>query len=130
MAEQVVTVSLAAAGGDADDELRSLLRWLRHDETLHDAVRGQVAADGAPRPGAMGGGLEILQLVIGSGLSGAALAVSVLQWRDARRTRPVLTLRRGPVTVEIPADGAADTEAVRRIVRMLEEGAAADDTVA
>ncbi|MBH5337947.1 hypothetical protein IHE55_25475 [Streptomyces pactum] len=108
---------------DTEDELRSLLRWLDRDESLRDRVRGRIRGNRAPEPGAMGAGFDILQLTIGSGLSVGALVVSVLQWRDARRTRPVLTLRRGGVEVVVPADGTADEETVRRVVALLGEGA-------
>ncbi|ASQ93024.1 hypothetical protein [Streptomyces sp. 11-1-2] len=119
-----IDVRVAAGDGpnavECEDELRSLLRWLGEDESL-GRLRGQVAGDGPPAPGTMGTGFDVLQLTIGSGLSSAALIVSILQWRDARRTRPVLTLRRGAVEVDIPVDMAADPETVRGIVELLDE---------
>ena len=83
----------------------------------------------------MGTGFDVLQLVLGTGLSSAALAVSILQWRDARRTRPALTLRRGDIEVDIPPEAAADEDTVRRIVALLEapetgEGTGSDDSAA
>ncbi|MEK8173249.1 hypothetical protein NKH77_43100 [Streptomyces sp. M19] len=78
----------------------------------------------------MGTGFDILQLALGSGLSTGALVVSVLQWRDARRTRPALTLRRGAVEVIIPADEPVDGETVRRAIAMLDGETGGDDPAA
>ncbi|MFH8367089.1 hypothetical protein [Streptomyces sp. NPDC018031] len=119
-----LSVRVGGPGAEPEDELRSLLRWLRQDESLDRLVHGRVAGEGAPVPGAMGTGFDVLQLVLGSGLSAGALAVSILQWRDARRTRPVLTLRRGALEVRLPADGSADAETVRRVVALLQEAPA------
>lgn len=111
-------LTITAAGGDTEEELRSLLRWLHADETLTRDVRGELGSSVPPAPGHMTGGLfDLLQLAIGSGLSAGALAVSLLQWRDSRRRAPLLTLRRGAVEVEIGA--GADDETVRRIVALL-----------
>lgn len=128
MSELTVRVGDVDHPADTEDELRSLLRWLHQDESLERRVRGRVAGEGTPLPGRMGTGFDILQLALGTGLSAGALAVSLLQWRDARRTRPVLTLRRGRVEVVVPADATADAETVRRIVALLD--GAADGTPA
>ncbi|MCZ0996207.1 caspase family protein [Streptomyces noursei] len=72
-------------GGDPEEELRSLMRWLHEDEGLHRQVRGTLTASRGPRPGEMGLGFDLLQLALGTAVSGGSLAVSVLQWRDARR---------------------------------------------
>ncbi|MFD8382677.1 hypothetical protein ACFV2X_29915 [Streptomyces sp. NPDC059679] len=134
MAELRVSAD-GAVGADNEDELRSLLRWLREDESLERLVGGRVGAAGPAVPGHMGTGFDVLQLVLGTGLSSAALAVSILQWRDARRTRPALTLRRGDIEVDIPPEAAADEDTVRRIVALLEapgtgEGTGSDDSAA
>ncbi|MGG2463551.1 effector-associated constant component EACC1 [Streptomyces sp. RGM 3693] len=108
-------------GGDAEEELRSLMRWLHDDEELHRQVRGSLTASRGPRPGEMGLGFDLLQLALGTAVSGGSLAVSVLQWRDARRRAPELTLRAGEIEVRIPRGAAADPETVRRIVALLDE---------
>ncbi|MFF3750331.1 hypothetical protein ACFYYH_07695 [Streptomyces sp. NPDC002018] len=105
-------------GGEED--LRSLLRWVEADELLRHEVRSRLVSSEATSRGSMGTGLDVLQLVIGSALSTGALAVSVLQWRDSRRNRPGLVLRRGGVEVEIPVESTgADLE--RRIIALLSQ---------
>ncbi|MEU7635958.1 MULTISPECIES: effector-associated constant component EACC1 [unclassified Streptomyces] len=108
-------------GGDAEEELRSLMHWLHDDEELHRQVRGSLTSSRGPRPGEMGIGFDLLQLAVGTAVSGGSLAVSVLQWRDARRRAPELTLRAGEIEVHIPRGAAADPETVRRIVALLDE---------
>jgi hypothetical protein len=115
----VLTPAEPAAPGAAEDDLRSLLRWLRADETLAGLSAGRIRDGGPPQPGAMGLAFDVLQLTIGSGLSAGALAVSVAQWRDARRRPPGITLRRGRTTVEIPATGPVDVVALTRALQVL-----------
>ncbi|MBM9509296.1 effector-associated constant component EACC1 [Actinacidiphila acididurans] len=117
-----IEVGLAAAvPEDTEDDLRSLLRWLRADESLAGRADGQVRDGAPPRPGQMGTAFDILQLTLGSGLSAASLVVSVLQWRDAHRRPPALVLRRGEATVEVPATGEVDAAALVQAVVLLAE---------
>jgi hypothetical protein len=117
--EVFLTPAEPAAPGAAEDDLRSLLRWLRADETLAGLSAGRIRDGGPPQPGTMGLAFDVLQLTIGSGLSAGALAVSVAQWRDARRRPPGITLRRGRTTVEIPATGPVDVAALTRALQVL-----------
>ncbi|TDC76321.1 effector-associated constant component EACC1 [Streptomyces hainanensis] len=115
-------VEILIGGGEAEDRLRSLREWLDADEALGGSLRAQLAASGPAPSGSMGLGFDVLELVIGSGLSIGALAVSILQWRQAQRVRRELTLRRGEIEVRIPvADAEADRELVRRIVSLLDD---------
>ncbi|AJC59737.1 hypothetical protein [Streptomyces sp. 769] len=108
-------------GGDPEEELRSLMRWLHEDEGLHRQVRGTLTASRGPQPGEMGLGFDLLQLALGTAVSGGSLAVSIFQWRDARRRAPELTLRAGEIEIRIPRDAAGDPETVRRIAALLDE---------
>ncbi|GGU69417.1 hypothetical protein GCM10010211_38680 [Streptomyces albospinus] len=116
----LVVRAVPAPGGDAEDELRSLLEWLHEDEGLHRQVRGRLAASRGPQPGEMGLGFDLLQLAVGTAVSGGSLAVSVLQWRDARRRTPELTLRVGEIEVRIPPGAARDPETLDRIAALLD----------
>ncbi len=70
--------------------LRSLLDWLRHEDTLRSRVR---TARTPVRPGEMGGVLDVLEVALGSGGAGAALAASVSSWlSQPRRTDVTLTV--------------------------------------
>ncbi|WP_179500020.1 hypothetical protein [Streptomyces sp. WZ.A104] len=109
-----------AEGGEAD--LRSLLRWVDAEDSLRHEVKGRIASGTTAPPGSMGTGFDVLELLIGSGLSTGALVVSVAQWRASRRNRPAITLRRGEVEVEIPANGVS-ADMVERIVTLLDREA-------
>lgn len=108
-------------GEELEEELRSLLRWLREDESLKRQVNGSLTGTAPRVKEHMGTLFDLLQLVIETGLSSGSLAVSLLQWRGSRRRRPPLTLRRGPVEVEISDATAADAETIARIVALLEQ---------
>lgn len=109
------------AAEDPESELRSLLRWVHADESLERTVRGRLAGSAEPQPGHMGTAFDLLQFAVGSSMSGGALAVSILQWRDARRQRPALTIRHGGTEVDIPAEAAGDERLLRRITALLDE---------
>jgi hypothetical protein len=104
---------------DGAEELRSLLRWLREDEALAREVRGSLGQAGPRVEGAMGSGFDVLQLVLGTVVSSGSLAVSILQWRDARRVRPALRIKRGDVELEVPAGSTVDRHTAEAIARLL-----------
>ncbi|RMI39360.1 effector-associated constant component EACC1 [Streptomyces triticirhizae] len=107
-----------------EDELRSLVHWLRADETLAHGLVSRLEAQRPAGEGEMGAALDVVALVLGSGLSAGALAVSVLQWRDTRRTGRPLVVRRGAWEVHVPPGRPADEATLARLVALLE---AADD---
>lgn len=96
-------LSISAEDGDV---LRSLLDWLRHEDTL----RGRVRAAHAPvRPGEMGGVLDVLMVALGSGGVGAALATSISTWLSQPR--------RADVKLTITAENGRHLELDARRVR-------------
>jgi Effector Associated Constant Component 1 len=132
--------ALPGRGGsqDREDDLRSLLRWVRADETLERRVDGRIGeaasasvfvsevdfaaeVDLSSASERMGLAFDVLQLTLGSGISLGALAVSVMQWREARgRGRgPVVVLRRGDIEVEVPASGDVDAAVLAAVLAPL-----------
>ncbi|MDG9694617.1 hypothetical protein ACH4NS_25425 [Streptomyces mutabilis] len=107
-----------AGAADPEEELRSLLRWLRADEQTGRALHGELRSLGPTDPEHMGTLLDVITLVVTGGLSAAQLVVSIDQWRAARRSRPRVVLRRG--TVEIEVTGAEEAT-VRAVARLLDE---------
>lgn len=96
-------LSISADDGDV---LRSLLEWLRHEDTL----RGRVRTGHAPvRPGEMGGVLEVLEVALGSGGASAVLAGSVSTWLSQPR--------RADVTLTVTAENGRRVELDARRVR-------------
>ncbi|MGA5301914.1 effector-associated constant component EACC1 [Nucisporomicrobium flavum] len=80
------------------EDAESLHRWLRREDAVR--VDGRLARARSDDPQTMGTLLDVLTLVIGSGLSAGQLALAVASWRDSRRPSPKVTI------VHTAADGA------------------------
>ncbi|MET9482346.1 hypothetical protein [Streptomyces sp. NPDC006638] len=91
-------------------ELRSLYRSLTVDDELRSA---RIRLVGTSRPGEMGVGLELIEVILENAWSASSLAVAVAAWRHSRPRPGRVTLRVGQTDVEISGD---DAEKVRRIV--------------
>jgi hypothetical protein len=103
-----VRVRVRVADGSAD-ESRALSTWLRDEPQVRAYGQPQAAADDTP--GEMGTGLEVLTLVLGTGLSAAQLALSIIMWR-ATRNEPIRVVierddRQVTVDTSDPDDAAA-----------------------
>ncbi|MFD7029227.1 hypothetical protein ACFWAR_14455 [Streptomyces sp. NPDC059917] len=103
---------------DADEaaELRDLYRWLRADEDVSDAVG--LASE--PVAGAMGGGLEVINVVLTHTMGVANLALAYAGWRRARRGRAVFTITRASDGVAVTVEDGSD-EVVRGLIATLSE---------
>ncbi len=111
-------LQLRLEDSDVDTAL-ALRRWLSEEPAVRR--HGQVLA-GTDAPGQLGGALELISVVLGTGLSVAQLVFAIAQWRQSRADAPAVTVSRtGPdgVTVRIES---SDPEAVARAVRALEAG--------
>ncbi|MEU5957982.1 hypothetical protein [Streptomyces sp. NPDC047525] len=105
--------------GDVEEELRSLLRWLRADEETGPHTHGELASSRAPDPEHMGVPLDLISLTVSVALGAGQLAVGIAQWRGARPGAPKVTLHRGDVRVDVHD---ADPDTVRRLTELLAEG--------
>ncbi|MFG2729652.1 hypothetical protein [Streptomyces canus] len=94
-----------AGAADSEEELRSLLRWLKADEEVGPALHGELRSSEAADREHMGTLLDLASLVVSAGLAAAQLALAIEQWRAARRTPPRVTLRRGQVEIEVTGAG-------------------------
>jgi hypothetical protein len=83
---------------DSTAEVESLYRWLRREQAVR--VDGELTRAPSDDPETMGTLLDVLTLIIGSGLSAGQLALAVASWRDSRRPAPNVTI------THIAADGA------------------------
>jgi hypothetical protein len=79
-------------------EAESLYRWLRREQAVR--LDGELARASSDDPETMGTLLDVLTLIIGSGLSAGQLALAVASWRDSRRPPPDVTI------THTAADGA------------------------
>jgi hypothetical protein len=102
-------------GPAAEQELRSLCEWLRHEP---DVVRHARISLGSaePRPGEMGVALEVIQLVTDSGFQALNLALAYAAWRGTRPSRPQVTIERSGTKITLDE---ADPDAVNKIVRAM-----------
>jgi hypothetical protein len=84
-----VRVRVRVADGSAD-ESRSLATWLRDEPQVRAFGQPETAGNGGTDGGTgeMGTGMEVLTLLLGTGLSAAQLVLSIIMWR-ATRDEPV-----------------------------------------
>ena len=75
---------------DSTADAESLHRWLRQEQAVR--VDGELARAASDDPETMGTLLDVLTLIIGSGLSAGQLALAVASWRDSRRQPPKVTI--------------------------------------
>lgn len=103
-------VRVRVDGGSAD-ESRSLRAWLRDEPGVRRYGQPAMPA-GDDVPGQMGSGLEVLALVLGSGLSAAQLVLSVIMWR-ASHGRPIrVIIESDHHRVAIDTDDPDDAESI------------------
>ncbi|AZQ32102.1 hypothetical protein EJ357_47750 [Streptomyces cyaneochromogenes] len=103
---------------DEERELRSLRSWLGQEPEVR---RSAVVAlrERSVEPGAMGGVLDVLELVTGNGWSAASFVLAVAAWRQTRSRAPQVTIRRGDVEVSICNGSEAE---LARVLAVLEDG--------
>lgn len=104
---------------ESTEDIESLHRWLRQEQEVR--VDGALARVLDDDPEAMGALLDVLTLVIGSGLSAGQLALAVASWRDSRRPSPKVTITHtaadGATTRIEAADHAALAAALTELER-------------
>jgi hypothetical protein len=102
-------IRFQADGPDHEQELRSLLGWLKDDR----ALRGHVALEPvlADTPGRMSPELELIFAVVSSAAGVLQLPLSYLAWRQSRgrSTPPAVTVQ------VVGADPAEVDDLVRRL---------------
>ncbi|MEZ0077301.1 effector-associated constant component EACC1 [Planotetraspora sp. GP83] len=111
-----VQIDLRFLGDETDQELKSLYDWLLSDpDVRHHADVSLVPK--APDRGAMGDALDLISLVIASGLQLPGLAATIAAWRQTRRERPPMTIESGDIRVVLPE---GDAEIAVKIVKALQ----------
>lgn len=73
------------------DTLLSLQRWLVGEPGL---VQSEIGLSTAGRDGELGAAVEIISLVIGTGLSAGQLLLAISNWRRTRPAAPAVVLTR------------------------------------
>jgi hypothetical protein len=102
---------------DTTADAESLHRWLRREQAVR--VDGALSRPGSDDPEAMGTLLDVLTLIIGSGLSAGQLALALAGWRQAHPPAPKVTITHtaadGAVTRIEVADPATLTAALTEL---------------
>ncbi|MFB7214679.1 hypothetical protein [Streptomyces sp. NPDC056255] len=110
-------VFIEAAEQDDGGATSDLCTWLRQDSDVRQYASINLTPS-AGHPGAMGA-VEIINLVVGQGLTALNLALSYASWRMTRPTAPPITFTVGDTSITV-SDGSE--QSLRRIVELLERG--------
>lgn len=110
---------------DDGGQLRALQRWLLRDQDTAGATLALRARDAAP--GAMGPGLDLIDVVLSNAVGLGGLLLAVATWRRSRGNAPSVQVEHEGVTVTV---NGADAEQIERLVRQLTSpaGRATDGT--
>jgi hypothetical protein len=114
----MVTLNIRVTGLGSDEELRSLYDWLLREPNIRQHAQVRLASKES-RPGAMGDVLDLISLLVATGLQLPGLATSLTVWRSTRRRKLPLTIEKGDVTIIIP-DGDAET-ALKMLEALMDE---------
>jgi hypothetical protein len=101
----------------ADDELRSLLTWLRRDPDIRRTATLEMRAK-SPREGEMGAVADVLQLVTENGWNAANFTLALAAWKQTRPRASRVTVRHDDL---VDALTDCSDEQVERITQLLQE---------
>jgi membrane-associated two-gene conflict system component 1 (EACC1) len=104
---------------DSTADAESLHRWLRREQAIR--VDGELARAASDDPETMGTLLDVLTLVIGSGLSAGQLALAVAGWRHAHPPAPQVAIIHTAADGAVTRIEAADHEALTAALTELEQ---------
>ncbi|MET8117508.1 effector-associated constant component EACC1 [Streptomyces prasinus] len=113
-------VTLQITGESAEDEVRSLHDWLLLDRSFRRDARVELASSSVPVPGQQGAVLDLVSLVISSGISATSLGVSIASWRATRPQEPTITVERADGS-KVTISGSSRDEAQRLLEQLLGE---------
>jgi hypothetical protein len=113
---------LEALDGDAApdiDILLSLQRWLADEP---DLAQLEIGLSSATRPGELSGTVEVISLVLGTGLSVGQLLLAVSSWQRSRPDAPAVVLTRTDTDGTTVRIESSDPEAIAVAARALDAG--------
>ncbi|MEU4269978.1 hypothetical protein [Streptomyces sp. NPDC026092] len=109
-------LTVGVADPDETAALRDFYRWLRNEEE----PPGEARLGAVPVPGAMSGGLDVIDLVLTHSTGLASLALAFAGWRRARRSRAAFTVTRASDGLSVTVEDGSE-EAVRKLLQALAE---------
>ncbi|WP_353962644.1 hypothetical protein [Streptomyces sp. NBC_00687] len=101
-----------------EHDARSLYEWLLLDRAIRRDGLLTMASSSFPVPGQQGSVIDLVSLVLGSGISAASLGVSVASWRTTRPQPPTMCIERADGT-RVTITGTSQAEAQRLIEQLL-----------
>ncbi len=96
-----MTVIVEMPGSDSD-QLRNLRAWLVEEAELRGNVH---LAARSPAEHELGGSVDLLQLVLGSGGAAATAAGVVIAWLNTRKAEVTVRIRNEEREIEVTAKG-------------------------
>ncbi|MEU3918871.1 hypothetical protein [Streptomyces sp. NPDC029004] len=111
-------VTLRIEGNCVEEDIRSLCEWLLLDRTVPREVRVEMGSSCLAVPGHQGAVLDLVSVVVNSGISAASLGVSIASWRTTRAQEPTITVERADGS-KIVIAGTSRDEAQRLIEQLL-----------
>jgi len=105
--------------GDKPADVEALHRFLRDERAV--SAYGDLAWGRSDKPDQMGIVIDVLTLVLGSGLSAAQLVFAIAQWWASRPVPPAVTISRGDRSGTTVRIEAATPHLLAEAVRELEE---------
>ncbi|MFI6602138.1 hypothetical protein ACIBHX_38310 [Nonomuraea sp. NPDC050536] len=93
-------LELSVIAPEADQELRSLYEWLRDEPVIRQSSQISLSEQEV-KPGDMGDTLDLITLLVTSGLALPGFIQTVASWAATRRSRPTVVIKREDVRVEI-----------------------------
>ena len=104
---------------DSTADVESLHRWLRREQAVR--VDGELARETAHESETMGTVLDVLTLLLGSGLSAGQLALAVASWREMHRPPPKVTITHTAADGAVTRIEATDPAALAAALTELEQ---------
>ncbi|MFD8569586.1 hypothetical protein [Streptomyces sp. NPDC059639] len=101
----------------SNDELRSLLTWLRQDPDIRRTATLEMREQ-PPREGEMGAVADVLQLITENGWNAANFTLALAAWKQTRPRASRVTVRHNDL---IDALTDCSDEQIERITRLLRE---------
>jgi hypothetical protein len=108
-----IRVSCASA-----DDTESLYRWLLDEPGVR--AEGRLSRAASDDPTDQGVLIEVLSLVLGSGLSAGQLALAISQWWQSRASRPVVTVTHTAADGSTTRIESSDPDSFETALRALE----------
>jgi Effector Associated Constant Component 1 len=121
MRGDAVQVRVRVADGSVD-ESRSLANWLRDEPAVRRYGQPETPPDEDATDGQMGTGLDVLTLVLGTGLSATQLVASIIMWRASHGHPIRVIIERDDREIPVDADDPAEAGPIAEKITAPEPG--------